>query len=205
MMCDVKNNVQSRLVWLLVGGGTTAVVLSLLFLSAFTSHAASGGRVNYSGNPATLGGQSCGSCHSAVDAATPEVWIEGPTAVVVGDVLTYTLVISGGPAVIGGFNVSASGGLLQAIPSLTTTQTLNNFLGRAEVTHTFPPPNFNEDQTLTFPFRWHAAGTGEQTLYGAGLSANGSGDSSGDTVQNTVLAVQVTPMQLYLPLISRQP
>lgn len=190
-----------------LGGVSTAVVVLFLFVTALSSHAASGGRVNYSGNPATLGGQSCSACHNSVGGVhePPEVWIEGPTAVVVGDVLTYTLVISGGPAVIGGFNVSANNGILQAMPTLTTTQTLNNLWGQAEVTHTFPPPSFSDDQTLSFPFRWQAAGTGEQHLYGAGLSANGSGDSSEDTMQNTIFTVQVTPMQLYLPLISNQP
>lgn len=178
---------------------TTAVSMLLWSVDL---HAASGGRVNYSGNPATLGGQTCSSCHNSVDVSVPDAWINGPTAVVAGETVTYTLVISGGPAVIGGFNVSATDGVLQTMPNHPHTQTLNNFLGQAEVTHTFPPPNFGDDQTLSFPFRWTAGGAGEQTLYGAGLSADSSGDSSGDAVRNAILKIQVSNQELYLPLIT---
>lgn len=189
-----------------LGGITTAVVLLLLWLgtSALTSQASSGGRWNYSGNPATLNGQSCSSCHTSSEHEAPEVSFDGPTAVLPGELVTYTLTIRGGPAVIGGFNVSATDGTLQAIAGLTTTQTANNFLGDPEVIHTSPPPAFDDEQSLTFPFLWQAPQTeGAYLFYGAGLSANSSGDPSGDVVDNATFLVTVGLGQhSYLPFIT---
>ena len=199
-----SERIGKQVVGLIIVTGTTAVVFLLFLLgnTALTSHASSGGRHNYSGNPATLGGASCSSCHNSVEHQAPEVWIDGPTAVLPGELVTYTLTIQGGPAVIGGFNVSATDGRLQAIPGLTTTQTLTNFLGQAEVTHTSPPAAFNDDHTLTFPFLWQVPTDKSVYLfYGAGLSANASSDPAGDVANKTTFLITVgLNQQSFLPL-----
>jgi hypothetical protein len=193
-------------------GGGLCLFLFLLFLYALfpsnstpPTYASAGGRIYYSGNPATLGGQSCSSCHNSMTHEPPEVWIEGPTAVLPHQTATYTLTIRGGPAIIGGFNVSATAGTLQTSPNQPHTQSLPNiFLGIPELTHTEPPPSFDEQQTLSFTFRWQAPpAMGEYLLYGAGLSANASGDSTGDTSNTTIFPINVVPGQnSYLPYIS---
>ncbi len=180
----------------LTGSIATAVLLFFLFgLGAFTSQASSSGRVNYSGNPAT-GGQTCSTCHNSVGTDAPEVWLDGPTAVVAGQTVTYTLTISGGLAVVGGFNVSASDGQLQTIPDSTTTR-----LDDMELTHTAPPPSFEAEGTLTFSFYWTAPQAGVFTLYGAGVSADNSSDPAGDVAHNNFLTITAT-QQVFLPLVT---
>ena len=94
-----------------------SVLLAVLFVliavsMARIAGASGGGRVGFSGNPATNAGQNCTSCHTA-GAATPAVVIAGPAVVNAGATNSYVVTITGGPGVTGGFNASTSGFLGQ--------------------------------------------------------------------------------------------
>jgi len=145
-------------------------------LSAFPS-----GISGYSGNPATNGGRTCTNCHGG--GITPTVNLSGPMSVTPGAINTYVLTISGGQRLFGGLDVSATSGTLAAFES--GTQLLSG-----EVTHTSPKA-VNASGAVSFSFQWTAPSSpGTATLYGAGLSANGSG-TSGDDANLMAMAISV--------------
>jgi PKD repeat protein len=95
---------------------------------------------------------------------------------------TYVLKISGGQSLFGGLDVSATAGALAAFES--GTKLLNG-----EVTHT--GPKAVSSGAVSFSFRWTAPSTpGTASLYGAGLSSNGSG-TGGDEVSLMSLSISV--------------
>ena len=164
------------------------VVGAIAVLGAFiaillTSHqvaARPNGMVKVSGNPAT-GGATCAACHSGGDA--PTVTIIGPTSVMVGETNRYTVRIAGGPAEIGGFNVSTEGGTLSGPGA-------NAQIFEGEATHMGPQPFV--DGVLTFSFDWTAPdAAGTLAMYGAGNSANGNGETSGDGIGAASILIDV--------------
>jgi hypothetical protein len=147
-----------------------------------TAWASSGGRTGYSGNPATNYGEICTSCHSG--GSVPTVTLTGPTSLATGESGTYTLTITGGAAVVGGLDVSTTGGTLQATGS-------NTKLSNGEITQT-DSTAFSAG-SLAFTFTLVAPSTaGTVTLYGTGLSADNNGSISGDDADGTTLAVGVS-------------
>ncbi len=169
------------------GAGLAAVVglaIGGLALSAWQPvSASSGGRTGASGNPAT-GGQTCNRCHSGGTA--PDVTLDGPTLVSAGATNSYTLTISGGQSVAGGFDVSTTGGMLAALLGATDVQARDD-----EVTHTGPKAVDAMGQVI-FRFLWTAPdAAGEVTLYGAGNSVNGDGGRDGDAASATTLGITV--------------
>lgn len=143
------------------------------------------GRVGFSGNPSTNMGQTCTACHS-LGASLPTVTIAGPQAVVAGSTNLYTLTISGGPAVKGGFNLSTEPGAGVLAPSSNDTQLING-----ELTHTVPKPFVGG--SVSFEFLWTAPAWDDTvTLYGAGNSTNGDDELGGDGSRTTTLDVYVT-------------
>lgn len=113
--------------------GLIAVILAMTGYISIRVHATANGKVGYSGNPATNGGQTCTACHTG--GSTPDVSLTGPTAVLPGVTNLYQLTIDGGPAQTGGFNVSInSGDLLEGTESRLET---------GELTHTWPPLSFD--------------------------------------------------------------
>lgn len=148
-------------------------------------HASLNGRVGFSGNPATNGGATCTACH-AVGAPLPTVGLQGPTAVIAGTTNLYTLTISGGPAQVGGLNVSTGNNRGSLLPTGADTQVLLH-----ELTHS-APKTFSGGQ-VRFTFAWTAPTFNDTvTLYGAGNSADGQQSLSGDGISATTLTVQVT-------------
>lgn len=146
-------------------------------VSAFPS-----GRVGSSGNPGA-GGTTCAVCHTG-DLAAPAVSIVGPASLAPGASGEYTFTMTGGPAIVGGFNVSTSGSAGTLTPGVGVKA------DSGELTHTSPKP-FSAN-TVTFDFSWTApAATGPVTVYGAGLSANGAMGNQGDAVGATTFVVQV--------------
>src|SRR5436309_425818 len=144
-------------------------------LSAYPS-----GISGYSGNPASNGGRTCTNCHNG--GKIPTVSLSGPLSVVPGATNTYVLTISGGQSLFGALDVSATAGTLAVFES--GTKLLNG-----EVTHT--GPKAVKAGTVSFSFKWTAPSTaGTASLYGAGLSTNGSG-TGGDEVSLKSLAVSV--------------
>ena len=143
------------------------------------------GRIGFSGNPATTGGQTCTLCHAS-GAALPTVTISGPAAVTAGATNAYHLTITGGPAIVGGFNVSTEAGIGALNPGGSDTQLITG-----ELTHTAPKP-FSAG-SVSFDFFWTAhAADDTVTFYGAGNSSNGNGELTGDGVAATVFEVTVS-------------
>nr|AYM52729.1 hypothetical protein [Archangium disciforme] len=127
------------------------------------------GNIGVSGRTA---GQTCmnSGCHSS-GGTTPTVTLEGPATLAPGATGNYKLVITGGPATVGGFNVAVDSGTLQP----GTGQRKAN----GELTHEEPKSFSNGrvefDFTLVAP-----ANAGTLTLFGAGNSANGNNAETGD-------------------------
>ena len=90
--------------------GLIAVLLAMTGYISIRVHATANGKVGYSGNPATNGGETCAACHDG--GSMPDVSLIGPTTVLPGVTNLYQLTIDGGPAQTGGFNVSIDNGEL---------------------------------------------------------------------------------------------
>ena len=143
------------------------------------------GRVGFSGNPATNGGETCTTCHGP-GATVPTVRLEGPTAVTAGTTHIYTVKVVGGPAVTAGLNVATSNQRGQLTPLDSETQ---NLLG--ELTHTVPKVFSGIE--ATFRFAWTAPTFNDTvTMYAAGNSSNGGQDLAGDGIAATALTIAVT-------------
>ncbi len=160
------------------------IITAVLLLSAAVPQkvwAHASGMSGYSGNPSTNSGAICTMCHSG--GTMPTVTMTGPTSLAPGANGVYTLTITGGAAVVGGLDVSASSGTLTA--SDATTQLMGG-----EVTQ--KSSTAFSSGTLSFTFTLNAPATaGTVTVYGAGLSANGNGSTSGDNAAKATLAVTV--------------
>ncbi|MFY2563576.1 MXAN_6652 family MXYO-CTERM-anchored protein [Corallococcus terminator] len=158
-----------------VAGALTACLVSG---SAF---AYSTGQTGYSGKDSAL---TCASstCHS-VSGATPTVTIEGPSSLEPGQTGTYALVITGGPAIRGGFNVATDG-------TATLTAGSGSKKVSGELTHT--QPKAFTSGTVRFDFTLVAPSTATTlTLFGAGNSTNGNTEDTGDASAVTTLKVKV--------------
>jgi len=112
------------------------------------------------------------SCHSPASTDSVLVWIEGPESVRVSSDVRYSMVIAGGPAIVGGLDVAVNAGVLSAAD--TTTQLMNG-----EITHT-APKQFQGD-TVRWDFFYHSPSTPvSDTIYTVGNSCNGDGIPIGD-------------------------
>lgn len=182
----MHNNHGSRRHWL--SGSLLAVLVTGLYLfwqDTTPVHASLNGRIGFSGNPATNSGATCTACHAG-GAPLPTVVLQGPTTVIAGATNLYTLTISGGPAQVGGLNISTSNNRGALLPTGADTQVLLN-----ELTHSAPKA-FSSGQ-VRFTFAWTAPTFNDTvTLYGAGNSADGQQSLSDDGIGATSLAVQVT-------------
>lgn len=165
--------------------GWMAMAAVLVGLGAATAVSASTvGKVGYSGNPATNGGQTCSLCHGGGSA--PTAALSGPTKVLPGSTNVYHFTLTGGPAVVGGLNVSTTQGSLQ--------DGSDTRLESGEITHTWPKP-FSVGQ-VSFTFTWTAPpAAGTATLYAAGVSADGASNTDGDGVHNVFLPLTVASSQ----------
>jgi PKD repeat protein len=114
--------------------------------------------------------------------------LAGPVSAQPGATNIYTFTLTGGPAKVGGFDVSASAGTIT--PNVAGTKVVGN-----EITHN-APASFTGN-TLSFSLKWQAPTTpGLYTLYGAGVSADGAGGFTGDGVAATTLLVDVAASNL---------
>ncbi len=141
--------------------------------------ATSNGITGYSG---MTSGKTCTSCHGT-GAAVPTVTVTGSSTVTAGATASYTVTITGGPAVDGSLDVAASGGTLAVVSAGTK-------LSSGEIVHSAPAAFTSSG--VTYTFNWVAPATaGTYTLYVAGMSSNGSG-SSGDGVTTKTFPISVT-------------
>jgi len=114
------------------------------------------------------------------------VEFDGPQQVAPGAIATFRFTVHSQSADQGvaGLDVAASDGVL----GLATTD--DERLDGDEVTHT--SPKANAAGAASWEFTWRApASAGPQTLYGAGLSANGNGTRDGDAVQTAQYLITV--------------
>ena len=171
----------------------TAVLLTLLITNWAWGFPT--GMTGYSGDPAT-GNRTCSFCHSG--GIVPTVTFQGPTLVLPNTLATYTLTIAGGQEVAGGFNISATDGVLDVLSGATDSQKLGE-----ELTHTAPKA-VDQHGRVHFSFQWQAPATsGQIILYGAGNSVDNMNGHLGDAAQATTLSIQVANSfeSIYLPLI----
>ncbi len=172
-----------RRAWWCAGILGSAAILGLV---APKATARSGGISGFSGNPATNLGSYCTDCHSG--GIVPDVSLAGPSTVAAGSMNAYTLVIDGGQAIAGGFNVSVNDGTLIASDPGTHTETAGGI--GPEVTHD-APRNAVANRVI-FNFTWLAPETpGTYTIYGAGNSVNLNFSPIGDNAGTTTLQVVV--------------
>jgi hypothetical protein len=120
------------------------------------------------------GGNSCGSCHGSLNAATTVVFGGVPANYVTGQSYPLTLTVSNASNAKAGFNVAVSGGTLAA----GTGSKINGMA--SQITHT-APMTMNSG-SATFSFTWTAPNTpGTVTFSAAGNAVNGNNnDDSGD-------------------------
>jgi len=117
------------------------------------------------------GGIGC-VCHGTEPTISVNVWIEGPDSLIINQTSQYKLLITGGSAVMGGFNVAGYFGTLNSIDTLVS-------LISGELTHSLPNP-FTSD-TVFWSFSYTAPDTLiTDTLYSVGNSVNGNGNPSQD-------------------------
>lgn len=162
----------------------SVLFVSLAILNAEDIRASQGGRVGFSGNPATNNGRDCTECHPK-GATKPTVWISGPTAVTAGTSYTYRVTVKGGPGKSAGLGVSTLdfAGVLRSLSA--DTQVIDR-----ELAHTAPKPFV--DGKAVFKFSWKAPNyPGVVTMYAAGNSTNGRYDMLGDGVTRNVLQITV--------------
>jgi hypothetical protein len=137
--------------------------------------------------PTGISGRSqtgCNSCHGG--GIAPTVTITGPTSVNSGATNTYTLTITGGQQAGGGLDVSASTGTFAIIDTMT------KLLGSDVVHNT--PKSADATGAVRWTFNWTAptvTANTTATIYGAGLSADLDGSTSGDASSNATLPITV--------------
>ncbi len=144
------------------------------------SFARSGGITGYSGKE----GINCNDCHSAGSA--PVVTLSGPASLATNASATYTLLIQGGAAIVGGVDIAVSGSSAHLATVSGSTTVFQNELFHSS------PINFSAG-SLTVTFRVTApASAGSFTIFGSGNSCDGDTSNSGDQASSNTLTVTVT-------------
>lgn len=137
-------------------------------------------------------GNGC-TCHNFNANPSVQVWVTGPALVLAGSSNVFTLHMTGGPAVNGGFNLAAGHGALLATDS-------GEKVISGELTHTAPKA-FVQD-TVSWAFSYHAPSqTGYDTIYSVAQSVNGNDIPDNGDVWNfgNNFLVDVLPASSALP------
>jgi len=109
------------------------------------------------------GGLGC-VCHNFSSTSSVHIWIEGPDTVIMSSTTQYKLLLAGGPAVAGGFDLASYFGELDSVD--TSTHIISG-----ELTHSYPNPSVND--TISWNFLYTAPGSIlTDTLYTVGNSVN---------------------------------
>jgi hypothetical protein len=158
-----------------------------LFVSFSFSFATSAGAFNdgVDGLSGKNSGVYCRNCHSG--GTVPTVALEGPTTMDLGSTATFRFIVTSQSVnqIAAGLDVAASAGTLGVVEGQGTK------LQRQEVTHSSPKANDASGQAV-FEFTWQApASAGIYTLFGAGTSANGDEQRSGDAAARTTYEIFV--------------
>lgn len=146
--------------------GAAALLAAGLLSSA--AQASLNGRIGQSGK---LGGVTCQSCHTGAPSQA-FISVLGPESLGAGQTGRYEVVITGGPAVVGGVNVAVDNrATLQEGPGLR--------LAQGELTHSQPRAFSNGQVRFTFSVVAPTSGSTFK-IYAAGNSANGNKSNDGD-------------------------
>jgi len=133
-------------------------------------------------------GSTCTACHGGT-ATTPTVTLTADSGTVMvspGSTTSYTLTMTGGPAVVAGLDVAATAGTI-IDTNASGTRILNGEL-------TMNSPNSVSSGTKTWTFNYMASTSpGTYTIYAAVLSGNGNGGTSGDGTGTANLQITVAP------------
>ena len=125
-------------------------------------------------------------CHAPSASPGVQLRIVGPSSVMAGTNADYTLEMTGGPAVMGGFNVAAGFG---ALSSADTT----SYADLGELTHAEPKAFVNDTVRWLFVYR-APADRASDTIYSTGNSVNGDGVPNGDAWNfGPSFPVEITP------------
>lgn len=109
------------------------------------------------------GGIGC-ICHDLIPTDSVIVWIEGPDSVLINRSVQFKLLMTGGPANAGGFNIASYFGQVDSVDTLTKV-----LFG--ELTHTSPSPFLND--TVSWNFLYTAPDSIlTDTLYSVANSVN---------------------------------
>jgi MYXO-CTERM domain-containing protein len=155
-----------------------------MFLFSASALASPGGIIGRSGRTASASCAGSG-CHSApANTPRPTVMLTGPTTLNAGETGQYALVITGGPAVVGGMNVAVDSAQASLQPGTGLRKQ------SAEITHMSPKTFSNNEVRFDFSMIAPASG-GTVRIYGAGNSANGAEGSSGDVSATATLDVTI--------------
>jgi len=158
------------------------VLFSMWLLLPVKVMAVPSGISGYSG----ASGPTCTACHPG-GAAIPTLTLSADsnsTTVSPGSTTSYTLTMTGGPAVTAGLDVAASAG------TIIDTNASGTHILNGELTMNSPLPV--SGGTISWTFDWQAAIiSGTYTIYAAALSGNGSG-TGGDGTETTSLQITVS-------------
>ncbi len=156
-------------------------IVGLCVLLGGASNALRNGIGGYSGK----GGDSCSdNCHAG--GSVPDVEFDGPRGAATNSTASFLFsVTSTNPRqFVAGFDIAANGGTLEVIEGE------GERTEGAELTHTEPKQAI--DNVTSWLFRWRApAQEGHYRIFGAGLSANGTGSRLGDESATATLDVFV--------------
>jgi len=112
-----------------------------------------------------LNGEGC-TCHSTEADSTVSVWMTGPDTLQIGQSGIYTIYLTGGPKIKGGYNVAVRLGSLMVVD--TFSQKID-----VELTHK-APRQFPENDTLSWQLEYIApSSVGTDTIYSVAQSVNG--------------------------------
>jgi hypothetical protein len=110
------------------------------------------------------GGSGC-QCHNFISNDSVKVWISGPDTLYSGDSAAYKIFMTGGPAVVGGFDLAVFFGILNEVDTLAKIKD-------GDLVHSFPKLFIND--TVVWDFKYIAPDTVlADTLYATGNSCNG--------------------------------
>lgn len=120
-----------------------------------------------------LNGEGC-QCHGVEFTESVHIWIEGPDSLFVSDTVDYKILMTGGPAVAGGFNIAVIYGAIDSVDTLSHRMLfLKGF--QLELTHTMPNPFIND--TVFWSFKYTAPDSiVVDTIYSVANSVNGDGN-----------------------------
>jgi len=116
-----------------------------------------------------LNGEGC-QCHGVDFTDSVHVWVEGPDSLFVSDTVKYKILMTGGPAVAGGFNIAIRYGAIDSVDTLSHRMLFSEEFP-LELTHTMPSAFIND--TVFWNFKYTAPDSSVvDTIYSVANSVN---------------------------------